>query len=228
MGEKNAAVHLEIVKDIKQDLDEHNVLVKSFRCAKGHIDSNSGVDFKMRLIGKRNGYARTYNLPSVSEVAALIVGDIDPTMGSRDILVETNSGGLKRINELNPAYLPLQYPILFPYGEEGYREDILFNAVRIKQSGGRCRVSQREFFAYRIHERFNDLSTILYARRLFQQFLVDAYTMIESSRLMYIRNNQKTLRCEAYKGLSDALTRGEVDTSKQCRLLRSPSLHASP
>lgn len=183
------------MKDIKQDLDEHNVLVRSFRCAKGHIDSNSGVDFKLRLIGKQNGDARTYNLPTVSEVAALIVGDIDPTMGSRDILVETNSGGLKRINELNPAYLPLQYPILFPYGEDDYREDIQFNGVRNNQRGGRVRVSQREFFAYRIHGRFNDLSTILYARRLFQQFLVDAYTMVESSRLLYIRNNQKSLRC---------------------------------
>ncbi|XP_031119006.1 uncharacterized protein LOC116022418 [Ipomoea triloba] len=208
MGEKNTAVHLEIVEDIKQDLDDHNVLVKSFCCAKDHIDSNLGVDFKMRLIGKRNGDARTYNLPTVSEVVVLIVGDIDPTLGSRDILVETNSGGLKRINELNPAYLPLQYPILFPYGEDGYREDIQFNGVRKKQSGGRVRVSQREFFAYRIHERFNDLSTMLYARRIFQQFLVDAYTMVESSRLLYIRNNQKALRCEAYKGLSDALTRG--------------------
>ncbi|XP_031127618.1 uncharacterized protein LOC116029715 [Ipomoea triloba] len=173
----------------------------------------------MRLIGKRNGDARTYNLPTVSEVATLIVGDLDPTMGQRDILVETNTGGLKRINELNSAYLPLQYPILFPYGEDGYREDIQFNTSQNQQSGGRVRVSQREFFAYRIHDRFNEVSTMLYARRLFQQFLIDAYTMVKSSKLLYIRNNQKALRCEAYKGLLDALTRGEVDTSKQAETM---------
>ncbi|XP_031106095.1 uncharacterized protein LOC116010718 [Ipomoea triloba] len=208
-------LHVTIVEDIKQDLDDHNVLVKSFRLARNQIQSNPRLEFKMRLIGKRNVDARTYNLPSVSEVAALIVGDLDPTMGQRDILVESNAGGLKRINELNPAYLPLQYPILFPYGEDGYREDIQFNVTRNQHGGGRVRVSQREFFAFMIHERLNEVSTMLYARRLFQQFLVDAYTMVESSRLLYIRNNQKALRCEAYKGLSDALTRGEVGTSKQ-------------
>ncbi|XP_031125169.1 uncharacterized protein LOC116027603 [Ipomoea triloba] len=216
-------LHVTIVEDIKQDLDDHNVLVKSFRLVRNQIQSNPRVEFKMRLIGKRNADARTYNLPSVSEVAALIVGDLDPTMGQRDILVESNAGGLKRINELNPAYLPLQYPILFPYGEDGYREDIQFNVTRNQHGGGRVRVSQREFFAFRIHERLNEVSTMLYARRLFQQFLVDAYTMVESSRLLYIRNNQKALRCEAYKGLSDALTRGEVDTSKQGKRIILPS-----
>ncbi|XP_031097006.1 uncharacterized protein LOC116001257 [Ipomoea triloba] len=216
-------LHVKIVEDIKQDLDDHNVLVKSFRLAKNRIESNPRLEFKMRLIGKRNGDARTYNLPTVSEVATLIVGDLDPTMGQRDILVESKAGGLKRINELNPAYLPLQYPILFPYGEDGYREDIQFNVTRNQQSGGRVRVSQREFFAFRIHERLNEASTMLYARRLFQQFLVDAYTMVESSRLLYIRNNQNALRCEAYKGLSNALTRGEVDTNKQGKRIILPS-----
>ncbi|XP_031108515.1 uncharacterized protein LOC116012990 [Ipomoea triloba] len=207
--------HLQIVQDIKQDLDDHNVLVKCFRWAQNHIKSNPQSEFKMRLIGKRNGDARTYNLPTVSEVAALIVGDLDPALGHRDIIVETKAGYLKRINELNPAYLPLQYPLLFPFGEDGYREDIQFNLDRLRTTGGRNKVSQREFFAYRIHERFGELSTLLHAKRLFQQFLVDAYTMVESSRLLYIRNNQRALRCEAYKGLSDALTRGEVDTVNQ-------------
>ncbi|XP_019182121.1 PREDICTED: uncharacterized protein LOC109177263 [Ipomoea nil] len=63
----------------------------------------------------------------------------------------------------------------------------------------------------------------MYAKRLFQQFLVDAYTMVESSRLLYIRLNQKALRCEAYKGLSDALTRGEVQPSSQGKRIILPS-----
>ncbi|XP_031101943.1 uncharacterized protein LOC116005845 [Ipomoea triloba] len=219
----NAKLHVDIVEAIKQDLDDHNVLVKSFRLAKAQMQTNPNIEYKMRLIGKRVGDARTYNLPIASEVAALVVGDLDPSLGHRDILVETKAGALKRINELNPAYLPLQYPILFPYGEDGYREDIQFNITKNEGSGGRVRVSQREFFAYKIHDRFNEVSTMLYAKRLFQQFLVDAYTMVESSRLLYIRNNQKALRCEAYKGLSDALTRGEVDTSNQGKRIILPS-----
>ncbi|XP_019166929.1 PREDICTED: uncharacterized protein LOC109162699 [Ipomoea nil] len=35
--------------------------------------------------------------------------------------------------------------------------------------------------------------------------------MVEAGRLLYIRTNQISLRCGAYQGLSDALTRGDVD-----------------
>ncbi|XP_019157524.1 PREDICTED: uncharacterized protein LOC109154109 [Ipomoea nil] len=218
-----SALHSEVVHDIKQVLDEHNVLVKSFRMAKSFLESNPQRQIRIRLIGKRTKDARTYALPTTSEVAALIVGDIDPYMGQRDIVVECRSGALKRINELNPAYLPLQYPILFPYGEDGFREDIHFATLGTKQDFARKSVSQREYFAVRIHERSNEISTIMYAKRLFQQFLVDAYTMVKSSRLLYIRSNQKTLRCEAYKGLSDALTRGEVQPSSTGKRIKLPS-----
>ncbi|CAF1905864.1 unnamed protein product [Brassica napus] len=42
-------------------------------------------------------------------------------MDKRDIILEKNSGKLKRISELHPCYLPLQYPLIFPYGEDGFR-----------------------------------------------------------------------------------------------------------
>ncbi|XP_019157990.1 PREDICTED: uncharacterized protein LOC109154712 [Ipomoea nil] len=183
--------------------------------AKAEIDSNPGIEIKMRLIGKRTKDARTYNLPTTSEVAALIVGDLDPNMGQRDILVESKSGLLKRISELSPSYLPLQYPVLFPYGEDGYREDIQFANRGSNNNNARHRISQREYFAYTLHERLIETSSILYARRLLQQFIVDAYTMVESARLIYIRTHQKSLRCEALKGLTDAFTRGEVHASTQ-------------
>ena len=39
--------------------------------------------------------------------------------------------------------------------------------------------------------------------RLLQQFIVDAYSSIEESRLLWLRNNQKKLRAEVYQGLAD-------------------------
>ncbi|XP_019191052.1 PREDICTED: uncharacterized protein LOC109185566 [Ipomoea nil] len=218
-----ADLHREVVYDIKEVLDHNNVFVKSFHMAKNFLDCNDTSKIKMRLIDRRATDARTYSLPTASEVAALIVGDLEPSMGEQDILVECKTGGLKRINELNPAYLPLQYPILFPYGEDGFREDILFSTTITNHNWSRKSISQREYFAFRLHERLTKISTLLYAKRLFLQFLVDAYTMVESSRLCYIRSNQKALRCEAYKGLSDALTRGEIEPSTQGKRIILPS-----
>jgi hypothetical protein len=39
---------------------------------------------------------------------------------------------------------------------------------------------------------------ILYSKRLFQQFAIDTYMKIESSRLDYYRNNQDTVRADLY------------------------------
>uniref|UniRef100_K3Z0C7 ATP-dependent DNA helicase n=1 Tax=Setaria italica TaxID=4555 RepID=K3Z0C7_SETIT len=44
---------------------------------------------------------------------------------------------------------------------------------------------------------------ILYDKRLFQQFAIDTYVKIESSRLNYIRNNQDLLKADLYQGLVD-------------------------
>ncbi|XP_052175337.1 uncharacterized protein LOC127790094 [Diospyros lotus] len=39
--------------------------------------------------------------------------------------------------------------------------------------------------------------------------------MVETSRLNYVRNHQKQLRCDIYNGLADALLRGETNPSTQ-------------
>ncbi|KAM3362668.1 hypothetical protein P3S68_017522 [Capsicum galapagoense] len=85
-------------------------------------DTHSNV--RLRLIGKRNYAGRRYNLLSILEVAALVVGDFEVSRYDRDIVLETQTRQLQRINELNVAYLSLQYPLLFSYSEDEYREDI--------------------------------------------------------------------------------------------------------
>ncbi|XP_072064317.1 uncharacterized protein [Arachis hypogaea] len=73
----------------------------------------------------------------------------------------------------------------------------------------------REWFAYRIQDRFADASPLLCSGRLFQQFIVDAYTMIETCRLNYIRYKQKELRCDMYKGIREAVLNGETDPASR-------------
>ncbi|XP_019195688.1 PREDICTED: uncharacterized protein LOC109189535 [Ipomoea nil] len=166
---------------------------------------------------------RCKDIQSAASVRSSI-GDLDTSIGERDIVVQAKGGQLQRIIELNPSYLPLQYQLLFPYGEDDYREDIAFsNVLGNRFAGGRQRISPREFFCYRIQTRDSTPSTILFAKRLFQQFVVDGYTMVESGRLIYIRTHQKSLRCETYSGLTDALTRGEVNPAAQGRRIILPS-----
>ncbi|XP_052206923.1 uncharacterized protein LOC127811252 [Diospyros lotus] len=215
--------HGDIVKDLQDMLDEHNVLVKSFRMVRESMRKPDYSEVKLRLIGKRFADGRRYNLPSAEEVAGLVPGDFETALGERDIVVETRSGLLKRINELNPSYLGLQYPLLFVYGQDGYREDVQLKNSRSGSSGARKKLSMREFFSYRLQERDCESPHILFSRKLFQQFLVDAYTMVETSRLNYVRTHQKQLRCDIYNGLADALLRGETNLSTQRKRVVLPS-----
>ncbi|CAH1414995.1 unnamed protein product [Lactuca virosa] len=120
---------LQIIEFLKVMLDSNNALVKSYRMVRDTLHENPFVNLKLKLIGKREQDGRTYNLPTSSEVAALVVGDFCDSIEKRDIAVQTSSGLLQRISELHPSYLALQYPLLFPYGDDGYRVDILHRVV---------------------------------------------------------------------------------------------------
>ncbi|PWZ30162.1 ATP-dependent DNA helicase PIF1 [Zea mays] len=55
---------------------------------------------------------------------------------------------------------------------------------------------------------------ILHGKRLFQQFAVDMYIKIESSRLDFIRKNQDRLRADIYQGLVDSMLDGDIRAEK--------------
>lgn len=200
------------INDLKNMLDEYNPLAKSFRMARERIESSNDKPWVMTLIEKRETDGRMYNLPTVPEVAALIPGDINVEFEQRDIVLQERDGSLQRISELHPSYLALQYPLLFPYGEDGYRLGILHRDAS-STTRQRVKLTMREFFAYRIQERLCESRTIFYCRRLYQQFLVDAYTMIESERLLYIKTHQVQLRSDSEKNIHDAVQKGQTKPS---------------
>ncbi|XP_021974699.2 uncharacterized protein LOC110869784 [Helianthus annuus] len=196
-----------LIQQIKAMLDTNNVLVKIYRMVRDCFQQNPNTTLKLRLIGKREQDGRTYNLPTSSEVAALIVRDIDNALENRDIVVETQTGSLKRISELHPSYLALQYPILFPYGDDGYRIDIPHRGVIDVTNKKRPNCKMREFFL----------------RIVYKIFLVDAYTMIESERLNFIRFQQHDLRSDTYENIRKLRYNGQQDLSKVGKRIFLPS-----
>ncbi|CAL9225762.1 unnamed protein product [Arabidopsis halleri] len=199
----------DIIKSLKEMLDAHNSHVKAFRTARERFAANgNNTGLKLVLYSDRKHDGRTHNLPTSDEVAGLVPGDFEIGDNTRDIILETTSGKLQRISELHPAYLPLQYPLLFPYREDGFRLGIDIGYVGT-DGKKRKNVTMREFFAYRIQTRIGESPIIPMSGRLFQQFLVDAYTMIETNRLRYIYFNQKNLRCENYERIKASADRGD-------------------
>ena len=112
----------------------------------------------------------------------------------RDVVLEWQDDAnqrmrLQRITELNPAYDPLSYPLLFPRGEDGWRTDIprtdpttglphVNPATGEPAGGSRHKVTQREFYAYRMMIRNNSQNMLHRARKLYSQFQVDTYAKV--------------------------------------------------
>jgi hypothetical protein len=137
---------LTLINDILNVMDQGNTLVKFFRMVRDFRQSNHDVPVRLRLFLNRQYDPRTYNVPEIGEVAALIVGDFDSSEDGRDIVVRERDGNLQRIHETHAKYIPLQYPLLFPFGEDQYQENIELNSLTTTTSvNKRRRVSLREF-----------------------------------------------------------------------------------
>ncbi|XP_058733726.1 uncharacterized protein LOC131605381 [Vicia villosa] len=83
----------------------------------------------------------------------------------------------------------------------------------------------REWLAYRIQTRATEAHTLLRSRRLFQQFLVDGFCMMESQRLNYIRKHQKKLRVSMYSNLTGPDQGSDTQGSNKGKRVVLPSTY---
>ncbi|XP_015167740.1 uncharacterized protein [Solanum tuberosum] len=70
-------------------------------------------------------------------------------------------------------------------------------------------ISCREYYCYKLQVRTSDKSILLLCGRLLQQFVVDIYIKIETTRLEYYRLEQSNYRREILEGIVDSVTAGE-------------------
>ena len=103
----------------------------------------------MRLHLQQAADARRYNLPTVEEIAAVVPGDgSENVRAHRDIILRLQGGGLRRISNLHPSYLPLHYVLFFPHGEEGWHLDIPLQLPNGNAPHRSKKVTQLLLYAY--------------------------------------------------------------------------------
>ena len=220
--EKRDSIDPHIVEGLKNMLDRDNILAKTFRMARDRFKEGDYHEVKLKIINKRQRDGRQYNMPSASEVAALIVNDTTENRKGRDIILQYKDMKSKRISENHPKFMAMQYPLLFPYGEDGYGEKIPY----ILKEGATCKrkhVTMLEYYAYRLQQRNNNSMHLLSCGKLTLQFIVDALACILQYRLDWIRRNQGNLRTDLYAGLQDAVERGDTRADQVGKRILLPS-----
>ncbi len=188
-----------------------NPYVEMFKMARDMMATEGApMDLKLRLIAFRTKDAHRYNVSTADEVAQLMLGDGSEAVVRHDIVLAQQAGPFQRISELHVGYMALHYPLLFPYGEDGWHPNIQFNGViadadldedHVEESELQRKhynVTMAEFYGYRLQHRDIDGIALLRGGRLRQQYIVDAYAAIEQNRLKYLRLNKKKLRADLY------------------------------
>ncbi|XVF71905.1 hypothetical protein PTKIN_Ptkin12aG0077500 [Pterospermum kingtungense] len=149
----------DIVNQLIQMFNQTNVIVKAFRMAHDRFQESNFIHVRLRLVGDRS--ENQYSNVMANEVAGLIVGDFDDLASHRDIIVEDKCLGLQRISDLHPAFMAMQYPILFPYGEDGFHLDIKYRSVVGRRQTKRGSVTAREYYAFVIQQRLGQGATLI-------------------------------------------------------------------
>ena len=135
---------------------------------------------------------RTHNLPTAEEIAVIIPEEgMDHAIDNRDVVLRARGGRLEYISQNSPSYAALHYVLLFPKGENGWHPRIPIRGAQLRERGENTRqrdreeyahsqvVSDRCYYAYRLHVRNGPQPPLFYGGELFQQFVVDAWANCE-------------------------------------------------
>ena len=162
--------------------------------------NNPPIDVELQLVRTRN---RRDAPPAEQAVVAIFDGSdgLPPVDIEFSAFKRSGADSMLQTLKLTNNYVdPLCYPLLFPYAEKGWRPDLTH--VNPRPGARRTRMTLLDFYAYRLSVRTTE-DYIFSTEKLFQQYVVDAYVKAESNRLLYLRQNQSSLKAETFRGLTD-------------------------
>ena len=134
------------------------------------------------------------------EIAAVFPGDDPPR--DLSIAIHPRLNHRLRLSYRNPLVDPILFPLLFTYGDLGYRETTHARETRVNN-----RTTMKEFYCYRLCIRkvegslFNNV--LFQCGKLFQEYVCHCYMRVEANDLNWQYRNQEQLRVGEYERVRD-------------------------
>ena len=213
--ERNYNLSKNTMRSLQTMLLQNNPYTNRFKHTYEILDQypdNSDAVIRLRIEPGQD--RRRYNLPTSDEIAVILPGD-GTAPQRRDIILRTRTAddSLTRIDDGHPAYSPLHYVLLFPYGDPGWHRELYHRPVPGTFPGPSWnppRVTQTQYASFRLHTHNEEYSSLHRGGRLFQQYIVDMWASADQTRLAYLRFNQGRLRATLYSGFEDWLAGDEI------------------
>ena len=215
----NEGLDFTIISDLTGFLHEYNPFRTQYLTARERLKANPGqlrmvLNPQMRLMMEIRADRRRENLPTVDEVAAIIPYEAE-VASHRDIVFaeRTEDGTLRAFSKIHAhhaAYMPLAYPLMFPFGDHGYHWGLKLGDTH--QQGRKLdRMGWRAYWAYMLHPRRLQHVVPFAYKRLFQAILTDAWAAGDQQKLSWLLHHQKELRSDLYSGVQDWLRNADGD-----------------
>jgi hypothetical protein len=112
-----AKVDPKIILKLQTFMYNHNPYAKLYRHAGDILKQHKPISMILRTVENDSLDLRRYNCPSTDDIGIIIEGEGVPK-APRQIVLHQRSGNLSTISDLHSAYLPLRYPVFFPFGAQ--------------------------------------------------------------------------------------------------------------
>jgi hypothetical protein len=119
-----------IVASLVSMFDSQNPLVQLFWTARDRLLNETDDHCSVEIFSSPKQHGNVYSAPIASEVVGLVIDDLGLSDEGRDLVVQDHASNLQRIKETHCKFMSMQYPILFPYGEDGFHEKLQYRPCR--------------------------------------------------------------------------------------------------
>jgi hypothetical protein len=99
----------------------HNPNAKMFKQFGERVRSDEAPLLCMNIIVYLMDDRRRYNTSTANDVAAILPKDGSASTEDYDIFAQYHTGRSQKVSSLHLNYVPMSYPILSPFGSDGFR-----------------------------------------------------------------------------------------------------------
>ena len=220
--QQNSDLQYETLEILDKVIRENNVFAKSYEMMKQEINNQQSLlnqnetvpELQLLFTLKPGTDRRRYNFQQTNEVAAIFSTTADGEIPESYVTIRNkNTKTLQYISTMDPNVEPWIYPLFYPYGTQGWHQNL--QRINRNNDGNNRRVTRLAYTRYRIAIRPSEFNPFILGRRLFQQYVVDAYVKIEKDRIIYCKTHQKEIKADTYQGLHDYMERSANDINGQ-------------
>ena len=179
-----------------------NKYIETFLSVKDYVAKRNVGDVVLALHANESTnnliHKGRLNAPCVKEVAVLMPNEIGADherLLTFNYKTPNDSVGLQFIPDYHRCYDPLQYPLIFPDGQDGWHFELKHTLL--------------DHVNFMMMDRDGITNPILCGNGIGQQFILDQYCKVELERLRWVELNQKTIHAELYSGLTDSIKKSD-------------------